>query len=158
METKDQHQFLREVLNDDIGAILLCETMFGISQTWDDLVDGDNPVDSAQVNLMMWRALVELPGNPFYVKNIDRLQPIIKMSIIDWLTANGFEAAKEDNDLAISFVIRDSLTYLVIACAEIVRGPSDAIILSPAIRRFFHDESFAEYMKGLSDERQVTES
>lgn len=140
-----ERDFLLDVLKGNESAVEFCLLLGAISQSWDDLIDGDKEV---AVNRMMVQALVDLPCNQFYRSYFDFLQPIIQSCIIDWLSSNVLEQGSV-HDKTISFVLRDSLTAVFIQCASIVGGMPWAIAQAPRIRRAFHDEKIIPYLRGL---------
>lgn len=139
------HIFIREVLKGNEDATRLCLLLFAISQTWDDLIDEGA---SADVNQMMVATLLELPANPFYCEHHAKLMPVIQTAVIDWLTANDLEQGSA-HERTLAFVLRDSLSAVVIQCAAIIGGISWAIAQAPRIRRFNHDEHLSTYLEGL---------
>jgi hypothetical protein len=120
--------------------------LFGASQVWDDLIDEPQKATKGDVNETMLMLLSDLPSNSFYREHIVYLQPIVEMAMVDWLTANSLELHGSDEALHLSFVLRDSLTYIVLACARILFGVRYAIAVGTEVRTFFHDETFNEYV------------
>jgi len=141
----NEHEFLLDVLKGNHEAAAFCESLGAISQAWDDLIDTG---DAAGMNGAMTAALVSLPANPFYREHFTHLQPLVQASIIDWLTANELERGSP-HDKTLAFVLRDSLTAVVIQCAAIVGGLPWAIANAPRIRRAMQQEPLSHYLKGL---------
>ena len=150
-----QRDFLLRVLQGNGLAVSLCETLFTISQVWDDLIDGD-PVEDDAVNEAFWLALVALPRNDFYRQHFLDLQPLVQAAITDWLTANELEV-RDEGAKHLAFVLRDSLTSVVTQCALLVGGYEWMREVTPEIRLFFHDEPLNEYMEGLTRERRTAQ-
>lgn len=148
MNRQTAHEFLTEALRGELEAVRLVETLGGISQIWDDLVDRDKPVTSEQVSQAFWAALIEVPGNAFYRQHFDTLYPLIRSVILDWETANRLER-ETPHGQSLAFVLRDSLVGLVVTCAELLGGRKWALRYGPDIRYFFHDETLQDYMGGL---------
>ena len=144
-----QHNFLKQCLNNDIAAIALCECLFSISQVWDDMIDKDILVSGDTLNKTFWLLLFDLPSNPFYLEHHEFLMPIVQLAVIDWLSANELERGS-DHDKELAYVLRNSLTAVVIACARIIGGYEWMLKYTPIIRRFFQDESLINYKKELS--------
>ena len=136
---QDEQGFLRRVLLDHEEAVALCSDLFEISQVWDDLVDRDRPVDDETINRAFWRALVEVPSNPFYQRHFTTLQPLVQASIIDWLDANTLQAEGGEKRAA-AYVLRDSVGALVIHCARIIGGYDYMREVSAEIRRAVYSE------------------
>ncbi|WP_043767472.1 hypothetical protein [Algiphilus aromaticivorans] len=150
----DEDGFLNQVLLGRRDAVLVCRMLGNISQTWDDLIDGD-AVTAERVHNAFTDALLRLPALPFWQEHYAELQPLIRQAVIDWHTANTFEREASQSDkpneheLMLGFVLRDSLIALTTHCAYLVGGHEHAISVAPEIRRYFHDESIQEYIGGL---------
>lgn len=140
-----EREFLLDVLKGNPEAVEFCQTLGTISQAWDDAIDAGitSGISGAFVG-----ALITLPANAFYREHIAQLQPLIQASIIDWLTANELERGSP-HDKTLAFVLRDSLTAVVIQCAAIVGGLPWAIANAPRIRRAMQQEPLSHYLKGL---------
>jgi len=145
---RSEHEFLCQCLNNNMAAVALCECLGAITQVWDDLIDRDVEVSYKSINETFWLLLFDLPQNPFYQENQKSILPVIQMAVIDWFTANKLERGNS-NDKVLAFVLRDSLTSVVISCARIIGGYDWVVRWSPVIRQFFHDESLSDYVKDL---------
>lgn len=145
----NERDFLLKVLKSHAAAISFCELVFAISQTWDDLIDGDVEVTKEQVNDAFFRAVIELPANPFYQAHFAMLHPLLQAAIYDWLTANELERGSA-HDKTLAFVLRDSLTAVVTQCAAIIGGHQWAIAAAPEIRRYFQDETLQQFVGGMT--------
>jgi len=149
MNNETEHDFLCRCLNNNMGAVALCECLGAITQVWDDLIDGDVFVPKEAINKIFWLLLFDLSQNDFYQENKQAILPVIQMAVIDWFTANELEKGNDD-DKMLAFVLRDSLTAVVISCVRIICGYDIVVKLAPEIRRFFQDEKFSIYKRGLS--------
>jgi hypothetical protein len=135
-------------------AIEFYGLLAGISQTWDDLIDGDGvEITPEVVNAMMWDALVELPNNPFYARHFPRLNTLVQQTILDWLAANELEAGGTA-DKRVSFILRDSLAGVLVHCAYLTGGYEWANEIAPAVRRYIHDEDFDSYAREHDGQQQ----
>lgn len=153
-----EHEFISRVLMGNQDAIGMANELFFISQIWDDLVDGDKPVDASLVNRMMWVALIDLPLNAFYQNNFCALHPIVRASIIDWMVATEIEKNADHEDcLRISYILRDTLTAILCHMAYLIGGYDWMIQVSPEIRRWVHDEDFHAYTTGILNSKQRKE-
>lgn len=123
-----------------------CGLLGQIQQVWDDLVDGDKPVSVGQVNQAFFNAILVLPLNPFYCQHFAELQPIMRLGMMDWLTANQLEKG-DDHDQSLAFMLRDSIVSIVVQSAYLVGGHDWAVAKAPEIRRYFHDEALADYLR-----------
>jgi hypothetical protein len=146
---EDEAAFLNRVLLEDRDAVVFALVLAQISQVLDDLVDNDAMLSGDTITRAFWQALVALPCNGFYQRHFDILQPQIQMVFFDWLNANVLEQGS-DEDRNLAFVLRDSLTGLLVTCARLVGGYEHAQGVGPEIRRRFHDESLEAYKEGLT--------
>lgn len=149
MSRDSEQNFLAQVLQGDQHAVSYCETLFRISQTLDDLVDGDNPVTSDTVFNAFYDALVELPGNPFYRANEPTLRPMMRLALQDYRDSVLLEQ-QGGHGQTLAFVLRDQLTSIVVQCAGMVGGNDWMRQVSTSIRAFFHEESLQDYLVGLN--------
>lgn len=149
MTGKEEHDFLVEILQGNMAAVAFCENLFRISQIWDDLVDGDKEVSADVTNEAFWRALITVNENPFYFKHAQELQPLIRAAIVDWMDANALEKDGEHwQDVA--FVLRDSISAIVIHCAYIIGGFPLMRQASLVVRKRIYDETLADYKAKLA--------
>jgi len=149
----DEKQLIVQALQGNQEAAAFCSMIFEASQVWDDLIDGDKPVDKEQINSVFWNLLVALPGNAFYRQHIDSITPIIMQSISDWHVANALEKG-DNHDKSIAFVLRDSVSALLIHCATLIGGYQWGRNVAVDIRRAIHDETLDEYVKGLDQPKE----
>lgn len=118
---------------------------FDVCELFDDLIDKDKPIDDGRVVQALWEALVDMPGNPFFIANAGRLLPVISMGINCWLDANDLEADQDLDSLHFSYVMRAAYMQVLPTVVEIVRGREAMRAVSLDIVRFFGEESFSEY-------------
>jgi hypothetical protein len=120
--------------NRDAEEMLMCFAR--ICHTWDDLIDKDKPVSDREINIMMWRALIELPKNPFYLRNINEIIPHAATScILQWMASNELEEDSPD----IANIIRDGITVLYLHVALLCGGPEHAMKNCARIMKSFRD-------------------
>lgn len=150
MYQPNERAFLQRVLKDHGPAIRLCEILFRISQTLDDLIDGDKPVTGELIFQAFWEALIELPANSFYRQYEPFLRPLMASSLQDWRDSVSLERAGDHHGRTLAFVLRDQLTGLVVQCAGLVGGFDWMQQVGAEIRRYFHDESLADYLGELA--------
>lgn len=146
---KEEHDFLVEILQGNMAAVAFCENLFRISQIWDDLIDGDKEVSADTTNEAFWRALITVNENPFYFKHAQELQPLIRAAIVDWMDANALEKDGEHGQ-DVAFVLRDSISAIVIHCAYIIGGFPLMRQVSLAVRKRIYDESLVDYKAKLT--------
>ncbi|WP_110665213.1 hypothetical protein [Salinicola halophilus] len=144
-----ERQFLSQVLQQNEPAVSFCEQIFGISQTLDDIVDGDKSITQGAIIHAFWQALIELPANPFYRANEMFLRPLLAQSLQDWTDSTVLERTQDEHDASLAFVLRDQLTGVVVQCAYLIGGAQWMRQVSTAIRRYFHDEKLADYRASL---------
>jgi len=148
MERETERQFLNRVLRGQSEAIDLCMALFRVSQIIDDLHDRDRPVERETLHRMAWQALVEIPSNGFYQHHFIVLQPLIRASLADWLDSTALETGSH-HERTLAFVLRDSLTGVVVQCAYLIGGYDWMRSVSVDIRTQFHDETQRDYLGGL---------
>ncbi|MCE3025719.1 hypothetical protein [Salinicola sp. DM10] len=148
MNTTEQ-QFLQNVLRNVQPAVAFCEALGRISQTLDDIVDGDTRVSAGDVIRSYWEALIELPENPFYRQNETYLRPLLASALQDWTDSTVLERTGQQHDATLAFVMRDQLAGVVVQCARLVGGYDWMREVGPVIRQYFHDERLHGYLSGL---------
>lgn len=149
MPRSNEHHFLCRVLPNSPAAVAFCETLFRATQTIDDLIDRDRPVADAEIFRAFWDCLFELPANPFYRQHEPYLRPIIASGFQDWWDSVQLERAGDAHGRHIAFVLRDSLTSVVIQCAYLVGGYDWMQQVADSIRRHAHEDSLADYLTDL---------
>lgn len=122
---------------------------------WDDLIDKDRHLGDADINAAMFKALVLLPQNSFYLQCKDSLQPILVNAIANWQAANQFEAGDDERLLQVAFITRSDYANLLIQCAYLVGGYAWMNEVTPLIRSMWTKEDFAEYLSNLKREREA---
>lgn len=142
---KNQNELLRFAFNGDESAVELANILGGISQIWDDLIDGDNPVSKAEINEMMLDALVQLPRNRFYLQHKETMDVLIEQAIDTWHEANDLEARGEL--LLVAYTIRSAITPVVIRMAYLANaGRQRGREMAYLIRKAVYDEPFDAYV------------
>lgn len=141
-----ERDLMLDLLKDE-GAADLVEALGSISQAWDDAIDSGST--TVLLSRAFTLALVGLPEMPFYREHRERLLPLMRASIIDWLAANELERGSH-HDRTLAFTLRDSLIGVVQECVVITRGLDFAITNAATLRRAFHDEPLDQYLGGLT--------
>ncbi|WP_162619425.1 hypothetical protein [Salinicola peritrichatus] len=147
-----ERQFLHQVLAGNEPAMRCCEILFSVSQTLDDIVDGDREVTAAAVIKSYWEAMIELPGNPFYRQHEPYLRPLLAQALQDWTDSVALERSQDRHALTLAFVLRDQLSGFVVQCAGLVAGYDWMRQIGPTIRQYFHDERLDDYLASLQPE------
>lgn len=88
-------------------------------QALDDWYDGDD-VDAADKQVAIYKILVSMPSNPFYIENYHTLAPVMSTLVLKWCGSNQMEEASEAN--AVSYVWRAGYYDLVLMVVNIVHG------------------------------------
>lgn len=156
MPRQDEHAFLCRVLPNSPAAVDFCETLFRISQTLDDLIDGDKPVTGDVVVSAFWQALIELPGNPFYRQYEPYLRPLMAGALQDWRDSVSLERSGSRHERTLAFVLRDQLTGVVVQCAYLIGGEGWMRQVGPAIRQHFHEDSLEDYLADLETANETS--
>ena len=157
MDRDIQRNMIHHWLRGDSDAIDLVNIFINISQTWDDLYDGDRCVSQTSVNHMMVSALVHLPRNRFYRRHFPDLQPVIEHCLHNWLDANWLEADGNVRDLQVSYILRSVTTDLIIHVAYLVGGSAWRMQAANDIRtKIYRDnEPFTDYRREIMELRHV---
>lgn len=129
--------------------------IFSIGHVWDDLIDRDRHVTDEEIHAAFWQALVLLPTNSFYVQHITTLYPILLNTIVNWRAATAMERTGEARDREVAFVLRAGYADLLSMSALLVGGQEWSIQVTPEIRRWMHEESYAEYLDNLRREEEA---
>jgi hypothetical protein len=148
--TPEQQRLLYEAVRGHADAIEFCITLVEVLHIWDDLIDKDKPVSPEKINQAFWKALVELPRNPFYAAHAHDLIPCLMTAIQNWHAANLMEATESEADKGIAFILRSSYADIVIQAAYLIGGCAWARVVTPKIRREFHREGYAGYRANLA--------
>lgn len=127
-------------ITNDVGAAKLCQDFFVVTQMWDDFIDRDNELTNEEINKGMELALVEIPTNPFYIKNFMVLQPLVQSMIYKWYQANRYEDDKKQ--LSKAYMLRAGIYDLFAQCVIITRGLGTDINIYD-----LYGEDFNEYEK-----------
>lgn len=124
------------------AAIDLNNMIYGICETWDDLIDGDK-VTPEGINAAFYAACIVLPRNPFYREHFAALSSLFEAAILDWYAANALEKVGTLRALQDAYVIRGSLQHITVMCARIIGGVDWANIVNLELHT--HGEGFEEY-------------
>lgn len=135
-------------LQGDEYAMRFCIDFVYICHLWDDLIDKDNPRTDKDINDAFRVALVDIPANPFYLRHIQDLRPIILNIILKWQDANVLERGS-DHDKHMAYMHRAGMLELFNICAYLIGGPDWARKVGPDMRRIYEEtlESFMEEME-----------
>lgn len=148
-----QRGFLHDVLLGHSSAIEFAELLGQITQAWDDIIDGDNPeLSKEEINAAFWNLFVALPRNEFYRQHFDTLNPLLQAAIVDWWDSNELQKSPRVTDKAAAYVLRDTLTTVVIHCARLIGGYSWMREVSLRVRNWLYIEDVNDFVKEHSNE------
>lgn len=112
--------FLRWTGGNDMAAALL-EQISEIARLADDIVD---EADNRQRNVawLLERTMTVLPQNPFYVRHVAALAPLITSILVQWQQSDEFRASGDPLKHQFGFVMREGVGSLVTAIAALIGG------------------------------------
>jgi hypothetical protein len=143
-----------EIMRGHQGAADFIELIVELLHFWDDLVDRDHPVTDDTINDRMFKALITLPRNPFYMSNFSVLNTVLMNAITNWHVANKFERDHPDDEyrMRIAYILRSSYVDLITTSALLVGGTAWAIEVGEMIRLYAHKETYEGYLDNLKQE------
>lgn len=147
-------------VQEDPTALKFLQDIARVLHTYDDLIDGDQPLSDADVHTAFWLALIEIPNNAFYMAHRSELQPILVNAIVNWRVANEIERGRAGRDaelLKISFITRSAYVDLLIMSAVLIGGIEWGVQQGIAIREWAHSETFNGYLVNLAAEKAARE-
>lgn len=129
-------------------AVAFCMDVVAIAHAWDDLVDKDKDLSTAQINDAFFHAMFGIRMNPFYQKYQAYIEPVMINAILQWQDANTLETGT-DHEKHMAYMLRASILQLFNFCAYLVGGFQYAREVGPAMRNLYEEtlESFMEEMK-----------
>jgi hypothetical protein len=152
----ENEEAVRRVCKGNTDAIRFLEDITDILHLWDDLIDRDKPLTDGQINAVMWKALVDLPRNPFYAANFHTLNILLMAAIVNWEVATKMERERGgQDDLHIAYILRSSYIDLVLGVAVILGGREHAVEMMLPARRLWHNEGFEGFCQALELEMKV---
>ena len=144
-----RNQKLREWVQDPYAVDVVLD-LSELAEIWDDIVDGDNPVDKDRVGRLFYRLIAELPFNPFFVQHKTQITPVFVTAMNAWQDANKMELGSDDDDKVRAFTLRFWCVEIIIYVIHLTRGYEVMRSLSADVRKFFTGhESLNEYLEAL---------
>lgn len=150
-----------ELFNKDRNAYELVRILLRACNIWDDLIDGDKPVDKEQINYAFTALSHDLNRNAFYVAFNNELLPMYTNSIISWLTANYFEEQLDDFGIDIAYGLRYAVVQMCAHVIYLVHGARIDVAMkyTPELYLALYQDRFDEYRieiyeQGREDARQ----
>ena len=126
-------------------AVNLVLDLFAVAEAIDDAWDRDKEISKERLAQLAFAVFVDIPTNPFMVRNHDLLMPILNNGVHLWLDANRLEENPTDRNLHRSYMLRDIFGLLVYSVIEICRGRNYLRSVSIDVLELFADEEYAEY-------------
>lgn len=134
-------------------AVELAFSIARIADVWDNLIDRDKPVSNDEINQAFWIALVEIPRNPFYVRHVQDLQPLIAQSIVNYQIANTLQSEVDSEALNVANVLRYSVADVIVHMAFLCGGMSWAALVGPQLRMLCQKDTLKHFMEEMEAKR-----
>jgi len=131
-------------LSDDATTYLL--DVWDLIQFFDDVYDGDKPVDIYDA---VMTAFIRLPTSPFHARYEAQLTPMLHGAILKWIAANRAEA--EGRADARSFMWRAAYYDLVLFAFTVCHGHEEAMRYAETVLSIY-GESFEDYKQAMQAE------
>jgi hypothetical protein len=139
-------EYLEYAFKGDKDAVALMMTVTKVADVWDNLIDGDVPVETDAINAAFYAALVAIPSNPAFRRYQLDLLVVFNTSIVNWLASN--ELAKGDlHAKQIAHVTRYSVADVAVYLATAIGGPDWAIQVTPELRLRSQKDRLENFLK-----------
>lgn len=119
---------------------------FLVCHLWDDLIDKDVIRTDDHINHAFWIAFIDIPRNKYYRDFQSEIQPLMAVSMQEWMIANQLEAG---NRRDIAYTLRCSIVSLIHQAAEICGGYEWALQVGEEIRLKTQTQTLDEYSAEL---------
>lgn len=140
--------FLRWCKGNEDAARLIRD-MANLARMADDLVDeGDNP--QGRISQILELALLNIAGNPFYVRNHATLAGVVVEMLAYWRLGDRFRTTGDERKEMFGFVYRESCDRLPVVVAGIIGGVDHAIAVAEEVYQMMHagsTETVADWAK-----------
>ena len=156
MEGASDTELFRWAARDDVDAAAYLKVVTDAAHVLDDLVDLDRRARPCDVLEALYAGLVGIPANPFYRAHRDVLDAVQAVAWANWHVATALE--RDNAHLHVAYIIRSSYIDLVVHVAAIVGGPEWAAIVARRIRIINQDETFEQYLDGLTRESNLRDN
>jgi hypothetical protein len=131
----EQDAFLIQCANGDRDAARLLKDFALAARYADNIVD---KYDTSLVPSLLFKALVDIPGNPFFRANYQTLAAPITEAIAAWQLSDEFRTSGDKKKHAFGYVWRESTDRLAVAVALITGGTSHAANVLRAVYEVCH--------------------
>lgn len=112
-------------------------------QAFDDWYDNEQ-IEGIDKEVAVYKALVLLPSNPFYLEYAHYLAPILSNAILKWSAANKKESKHKAD--AKAYMWRASYYDVILEVVRIIHGPRKALEISDYVADMY-GEKYEEYLK-----------
>ena len=145
---EEEREMLLWAFQNNTDAVEFYGYVCEISQTFDDIWDGDNEVGREQALQMMLMAMVDLPRTKFYQVLGPEVITLIENTWMRWLESNDLEETKDEGLLQVSYITRSSTTDMLIEIAGILHGRAWRREVAARVRPWVYgdNEKFSEYL------------
>lgn len=146
----ERFQKLLALLRGNLAAAEVVWAFADVSHLWDDVVDGD-PIRAEWADKVFITLLLDLPRNPFYRQNIDRLLPAFECAVHSWFASRQLERSTDPEDQVTAHVTRFNFADFVATVVELACGREYALANAATIRRMTHQETLEEFRAELAE-------
>ena len=148
MSPDEELEMVSWALKDNADAIEFFGLLCQISQTFDDVWDGDKPVNREAAAVMMMKAMVDLPRNRFFQMMTPRVLAMIENAWMTWMESNDLEETGARRLLEISYITRSVMTGVLIEMAGIIAGRGRRRHVAKEVRKlvYLDNEPFEDYL------------
>lgn len=132
----------------DSNAMAYVIAVGDAAELFDDVVDGDKPIEEGHVERVLFSLLTQLPLNPFFDAYKHQLCPIMFTGINAWLDSTEMEKGSI-HQVTQAYVLRDWYCELLMYVIYLTRGREYMRSVSLEVRSFFMAETLEEYEEKL---------
>lgn len=151
MTTDEELTLFRWAAQGDHHAAAFLLAITDAAHAWDDVVDGDKPLERKTLAAAFQALVLDVPTNPFYRAHRASLEPLIQQAAVNWLVATDIERdAKAPKHVA--YILRSSYVDLIAHVALLVGGALWAQLVCRRVRELNQDETYDDYMRELTTE------
>jgi hypothetical protein len=118
----------------DQNAIRCAVDIVYIAHLWDDLVDRDRERTSHEISYAFKAALFHLMENPFYVRNIGELKPVMVNAYLNW------QGSSRIKSKAKRWFLKASIYNIMVHIAYVVGGMEWGEQMAPKIWDFYEED------------------
>lgn len=126
--------------NGDVFAEKYLYHISYVSRKIDDLYDGDNEVTKEEIDRLFYLLLVDIPSNPFVIKNFGVLLSQHLIIYNCWRHANLWNDDPDDTKRLYAYVIRDYMIELIPLVAFLTGGTENMNKIALEARSLFLSE------------------